>query len=67
MPPTSPSGKGRKDAWMDGPDTAAQLSWQRRMGLQRQRRQATDALWGMLDELIPDLGKHCSPRYACAL
>jgi len=47
MPPISPTGKGGKE---DGADT--QLSWQRRMGLQRQRRQATEVLWGRLDELV---------------
>jgi hypothetical protein len=50
--------KGRRENdWMDGADTAAQSSWQRRMGLQRERRQKTEELWGMLDDLVPDWGE----------
>ena len=68
MPRMSPTGKGGKsDAWMDGADSTAQVSWQRRMGLQRQRRQATEALWGRLDELVHDWGKLPSPRKPCVL
>ena len=54
--------KGTSDnAWMDGADTAAQSSWQRRMGRQRERRQKTEKLWGRLDDLVPDRGECSSP------
>ena len=37
------------------------------MGRQRERRHATEALWGRLDELVHEWGKLPSPREPCAL